>query len=254
MGTTVIGYVRVSSEEQAASGLSLEAQRERIRAYCVARGWELADIVTDAGWSAGTLERPGMELVQRLMREKLVDAVVALKLDRLTRSVRDLHALLSLSTDTGVGLVSVTENMDTTSAAGRLMLNMLAAMAEWEREVIAERTVAALAVKKARGERVSRFTTIGQEDGERGEHERAALELVHGILVDGGASLRSIAAQLAERGYRNRAGKPYHASAVQRMVERIMEAHPELREREHERAEQAGRAGRIAAVIAEMAA
>ena len=76
MSTTVIGYVRVSSEEQAASGLSLEAQRERIRAYCVARGWELADIVTDAGWSAGTLERPGMELVQRLMREKLVDAEI----------------------------------------------------------------------------------------------------------------------------------------------------------------------------------
>lgn len=254
MGTTVIGYVRVSSEEQAASGLSLESQRERIRAYCVARGWELADIVTDAGWSASTLERPGMELVRRLMREKLVDAVVAVKLDRLTRSVRDLHELLALSTDTGVGLVSVTENMDTTSAAGRLMLNMLAAMAEWEREVIAERTVAALAVKKARGERVSRYATMGQEDGERGEHERAALELVHGILAGGGASLRSIASQLAERGYRNRAGKPYHASAVQRMVERIMEAHPELAERAPERAELDHRRERIAAVLSGVAA
>lgn len=254
MGTTVIGYVRVSSEEQAASGLSLESQRERIRAYCVARGWELADIVTDAGWSASTLERPGMELVQRLMREKLVDAVVAVKLDRLTRSVRDLHELLSLSTDTGVGLVSVTENMDTTSAAGRLMLNMLAAMAEWEREVIAERTVAALAVKKARGERVSRYATMGQEDGERGEHEREALELVHGILAAGGASLRAIAAQLAERGYRNRAGKPYHASAVQRMVERIMDAHPELAERAPERAELDHRRERIAAVLSGVAA
>jgi site-specific DNA recombinase len=254
MPTTVIGYVRVSSEEQAASGLSLEAQRERIRAYCVARGWELADIVTDAGWSASTLERPGMELVRKLMAEKLVDAVVAVKLDRLTRSVRDLHELLSLSTDTGVGLVSVTENMDTTSAAGRLMLNMLAAMAEWEREVIAERTVAALAVKKARGERVSRYASIGQEDGARGEHERAALELVHGILVAGGASLRAIAGQLAEHGYRNRAGKPYHASAVARMVERIMEAHPELAERAPERAELDQRRERIAAVLSGVAA
>lgn len=232
----------------------MEAQRERIRAYCVARGWELADIVTDAGWSASTLERPGMELVRKLMAEKLVDAVVAVKLDRLTRSVRDLHELLSLSTDTGVGLVSVTENMDTTSAAGRLMLNMLAAMAEWEREVIAERTVAALAVKKARGERVSRYASIGQEDGARGEHERAALELVHGILVAGGASLRAIAGQLAEHGYRNRAGKPYHASAVARMVERIMEAHPELAERAPERAELDQRRERIAAVLSGVAA
>ena len=175
-------------------------------------------------------------------------------MDRLTRSVRDLHELLRLSAEHGVGMVSVTENMDTTSAAGRLMLNMLAAMAEWEREVIAERTVAALAVKKARGERVSRFTSIGHEEGERGEHEREALELVHGIIASGGASLRSIAGQLADRGYTNRAGKPYHASAIRRMVDRIMEMHPELREREHERAGDAERAGRIAAVVAEMAA
>ena len=117
--TTVVGYVRVSTDEQAASGLSLDSQRERIRAYCHARGWVLADIVTDAGWSASTLERPGMATVRTLMRTQLVDAVVAVKLDRLTRSVRDLHTLLQLSSDSGVGLVSVTENLDTGSAAGR---------------------------------------------------------------------------------------------------------------------------------------
>lgn len=248
--TTVIGYVRVSSEEQAASGLSLDSQRERIRAYCLARGWELAEIVTDAGWSASTLERPGMEVVRRLMRERLVDAVVAVKLDRLTRSVRDLHELLALSTDTGVGLVSVTENMDTGSAAGRLMLNMLAAMAEWEREVIAERTVAALAVKKARGERVSRYASIGREEGERGEHEREALQLVRGMLAAGGASLRSIGSQLAARGHVNRAGRPYHASAVRRMVERLVAESPELRPARAERAGSVERQSRIAAVIA----
>jgi len=249
MTTTVIGYVRVSSEEQATSGLGLEAQRERIRAYCHARGWELVDIVTDAGWSASTLERPAMNAVRQLMRERLVDAVVALKLDRLTRSVRDLHALLQLSSDTGVGLVSVTENMDTTSAAGRLMLNMLAAMAEWEREVIAERTVAALAVKKARGERVSRYATMGHEDGARGEHEREALGIVHAMLAAGSPSLRSIANALAERGYRNRAGKPYHASAVSRMVARIVAAHPELHESTDQDQDITARASRIGDVI-----
>ena len=252
MKRTVVGYVRASSEEQAASGLSLEAQRERIRAYCVAHGWELADILTDAGWSARTLERPQMGVVRRLMRERLVDAVVAVKLDRLTRSVRDLHELLALSDETGVGLVSVTESMDTSTACGRLMLTMLGAMAEWEREVIAERTVAALAVKRARGERISRFSSIGHEAGPRGDHERAALALVHDILKAGGASLRSISHRLAEHGHRNRAGHPYHASAVKRMVERIVAAHPDLRA--PVATAESSRHDRLAAVIAGVAA
>jgi DNA invertase Pin-like site-specific DNA recombinase len=254
MTRTVIGYVRVSTEEQAASGLSLQAQRERIRHYAAAHGWELADIVTDAGWSARTLERPGIELVRRVMREKLADAVVTVKLDRLTRSVRDLHELLSLSDATGVGLVSVTEQMDTGSAAGRLMLTMLGAMAEWEREVIAERTVAALAIKRARGERVSRFPIIGREDGERGENERGALVFVRDILTAGGASLRSIAAQLAARGHSNRAGHPYHASAIKRMVERVTAEHPELRTTRATPAAVIQRTERLAAVLAGVAA
>lgn len=253
--TTVIGYVRVSSEEQATSGLSLDAQRERIRAYCHARGWVLADIVTDAGWSASTLERPGMDTVRTLMRKRLVDAVVSVKLDRMTRSVRDLHALLQLSQETHVGLVSVTENLDTSSAAGRLMVNVLAAMAEWEREVIAERTVAALAVKRQRGERVSRFASIGQEEGERGAEERAALDMVRQRLErERGASLRSIARMLEESGYRNRAGQQYHASAVQRMVRRIVADHPHLKRSSTLHVVRTDRVQRIAAVVSGVAA
>jgi len=258
--TTVIGYVRVSSEEQATSGLSLDAQRERIRAYCHARGWVLADIVTDAGWSASTLERPGMDTVRTLMRKRLVDAVVSVKLDRMTRSVRDLHALLQLSQETHVGLVSVTENLDTSSAAGRLMVNVLAAMAEWEREVIAERTVAALAVKRQRGERVSRFASIGQEEGERGAEERAALEMVRQQLERDrstslrSTSLRSIARMLEESGYRNRAGQQYHASAVQRMVRRIVADHPHLKRSSTLHVVRTDRVQRIAAVVSGVAA
>ena len=252
--TTVIGYVRVSSEEQATSGLSIDSQRERIRAYCHARGWELADIVTDAGWSASTLERPGMDTVRTLMRQQLVDAVVSVKLDRLTRSVRDLHALLQLSQETHVGLVSVTENLDTTSAAGRLMVNVLGAMAEWERETIAERTVAALAVKRQRGERVSRFPSIGQEEGERGADERAALDMVRQQLErNRTASLRGIARVLDDNGYRNRAGRKYHASAVQRMVRRIVATHPHLN-RTTVATVAADRVRRIAAVVSGVAA
>lgn len=253
MVTTVIGYVRVSTEEQAAGGLSIESQRQRIAAYCTARGWHLADIVTDAGWSAATLERPGMAKVRRLMAERLVEAVVAVKLDRLTRSVRDLHELLRLSNDSGVGLVSVTENMDTGSAAGRLMVNMLAAMAEWERETISERTVAALAVKRARGERVSRFAPIGAEQGERGERERATLRIVEELMA-GGRSLRTISAQLAERGHRNRAGQPYHPSTVKRMVKLVVDSHPELAPPTRVKSDESERRGRIASIIEGVAA
>jgi site-specific DNA recombinase len=252
MATTVIGYARVSTEEQAASGLSLQAQRERIEAYCVARGWHLADIVTDAGASARTLDRAGMRKVRRLMDEGLVDGVVALKLDRLTRSVADLHELLRTSERTGVALVSVTENMDTGTAAGKLMVTMLGAMAEWEREVISERTSAALKVKRSRGERVSRYAAIGAEDGARGHEERAALDELRTLMAGRGLTLRAMSAALAERGHRNRAGKPYHASAVKRMVERLMERHPELRmtaeEHEHD-----ARRDRLAAVLKEAA-
>lgn len=218
MSITVIGYARVSTEEQAASGLSIEAQRERIRAYCVARGWELADVIVDAGQSAKSLDRPGMVKVLKLMRERLVDGIVALKLDRLTRSVRDLHELLRTSDASRVALVSVTENLDTSSAGGRLMLNVLAAMAEWEREVIAERTSAALRVKRARGERVSFHATMGTVEGERGREEREAIEYVRQRTATGRVALRTLAVELAARGLLNRAGRPYHPSAVRRMI------------------------------------
>jgi site-specific DNA recombinase len=215
MVTTVIGYCRVSTEEQAASGLSLEAQRERIAAYCMARGWVLADVIVDAGASAATLERPGMEVVRRLMDERLVDAVVALKLDRLTRSVGDFHELLKASTRTGVAIVSVTENLDTTSATGKLMANILASMAEWERDVIRERTREALAVKRARGERTSHHHRMGE--GERAAEERDAIAIVR-ELVDAGMSLRAISGELAARGHLSRTGRPYHPQTIRRMA------------------------------------
>lgn len=215
MVITVIGYCRVSTDEQAASGLSLDSQRERIAAYCAARGWVLADVIVDAGASAATLKRPGMDAVRQLMTERLVDGVVAVKLDRLTRSVGDFHELLKLSTRTGVGIVSVTENLDTGSATGKLMVNLIASMAEWERDVIRERTVAALAVKRQRGERTSRYHRMGH--GERASAERVAIDMAR-QLVTRGLSLRAVAEELARHGHLNRAGKPYHPQTVRRMV------------------------------------
>ena len=251
--TVVLGYVRVSTDEQAASGLGLDAQRERITAYCLARGWTLAAIVCDAGYSASTLKRPAMDNVRQLMRERVVDSVVVLKLDRLTRSVRDLHALLQLSQESGVGLVSVTEALDTNTAAGRLMVTMLGAMAEWEREVISERTVAALAVKRARGERISRYARMGEELGQQGADERAAIVVVRETLERGHASLRALGRELAARGLFNRAGRTYQPSAMKRMVDRVVALHPALAAVVKDHTAEA-RAKRVAEVTTKVAA
>src|SRR4029077_3563986 len=93
-----VGYVRVSTDDQAATGVSLEAQETRLRAYALATGRELAEVVIDAGESAKTLERPGMTRILAGIRSGEIGAIVSLKLDRLTRSVRDLADLLELFT------------------------------------------------------------------------------------------------------------------------------------------------------------
>lgn len=143
-------YARVSTEEQAASGFSLGAQRERMEAFCLSQGWDIAGRYIDEGVSAKDLNRPEF---QRMMGEVDADDVVLVyKLDRLTRSVRDLDDLLKTFDDQGVKFRSVTEQFDTTTATGRLFIRMVAEMAQWERETIAERTAFGKLKKAQEGE------------------------------------------------------------------------------------------------------
>ena len=109
-----VGYTRVSTEDQAQSGVSLEAQEEKIRAYCTAKGWELAKVVRDGGYSAKDLNRPGMQEVIRGCKCKELDVVVILKLDRLTRSVKDLGYLVEdVFNRHGISFSSIQDNFDT---------------------------------------------------------------------------------------------------------------------------------------------
>src|SRR5471030_1073704 len=148
-----IGYIRVSTDKQAERGLSLDAQREKLRAMAVVHDTELAEIIVDAE-SAKNLDRPGMKRILDLVRGCGVDTVIVAKLDRLTRSVRDLADLLDLFQKKGVALVSVAEALDTGCAAGRLVLNIMVSVSQWEREAISERTRDALQHKRSQGERV----------------------------------------------------------------------------------------------------
>src|ERR1035441_4062759 len=143
-----VGYSRVSTEQQADHGVSLEAQLEKIKAMAVVQGAEVIEIITDAGESAKSLDRPGMARLLAMVDAGKVQVVIIAKLDRLTRSVKDLGELLERFQKRGVSLVSVAESLDTGSAAGRLVLNIMAAVSQWEREAIAERTATALQHKK----------------------------------------------------------------------------------------------------------
>src|SRR5437879_2141274 len=139
-----IGYCRVSTDEQARDGVSLDAQEARLRSYALATARELSDVIVDSGESAKSLQRPGMQQILAGIRSGEIGAVVSLKLDRLTRSVRDLADLLDLVAKKDVALVLVAESIDTSTAIGRMVANLMATVSQWEREAIGERTAFAL--------------------------------------------------------------------------------------------------------------
>ena len=151
-----IGYIRVSTEEQANEGVSLDSQAEKVKAFCVAKDWKLVKIVQDAGKSAKDLNRPGIQKIISGCKSRDFDVIVVTKLDRLTRNVRDLGYLIQdVFEKTGVGFSSISDNFDTTTANGKLVLNILGSVAQWERDIIAERTRDALQYKKQKGEHYS---------------------------------------------------------------------------------------------------
>ena len=217
-----IGYVRVSTEKQADYGVSLEAQNEKIRAMAVVQGADLADVIIDAGESAKSLDRPGMQRLLALVDAKAVDTVIIAKLDRLTRSVKDLAELLERFTRRGVSLVSVAESLDTATAAGRLVLNIMVSVSQWEREAIGERTRDAMAHKRANGQRVGTvpfgFRMAG--DGRSLEEEPAEQDILTRIheLKAAGNTTRQIADELNRQGYVTRRGTAWRFEYVAKVL------------------------------------
>lgn len=217
-----IGYVRVSSDKQAAGGVSLEAQTDRIRAMATVQDAALVDVIVDAGESAKTLNRPGMARLLELVERHAVSVVIVAKLDRLTRSVRDLADLLERFERRGVSLVSVSESLDTGTAAGRLVLNVMMSVAQWEREAIGERTRDALRHKKAIGQRIGEVPFGYQlaADGrtlEPNEAERRTLAHIW-ELRGAGCTLQQIADALNARGVFTRRGSAWRHQYVGRLL------------------------------------
>jgi site-specific DNA recombinase len=220
-----VGYVRVSTDKQADHGVSLEAQADKIRAMAVVHGAQLIDILVDGGESAKSLNRPAMTRLLALVDAGEIEAVIIAKLDRLTRSVKDLCTLLERFSKRGVTLISVAESLDTGSAAGRLVLNIMTAVSQWEREAIGERTRDAMRHKRSHGERVGNIE-FGYRLGVDGKHlepdpaEQSVLEEIRSMRQEG-KTLRGIAAVLNHHGHRTRRGSSWRLALVARITSRF---------------------------------
>ncbi len=165
--TQVIGYARVSTNEQANSGLGLEAQRAAIQAEIDRRGWTLVEMVEEAGVSAKTLERPGIAHALQLLQQGAAGTLLVAKLDRATRSTIDAAKLLERSQREGWALVALDLGLDPTTPTGELVATIMAAVAQWERRAIGTRTKDALAAKRAQGVRLGRPTVLPADVTER---------------------------------------------------------------------------------------
>lgn len=159
--TAVVGYVRVSTDEQADSGLGLAAQRAAIEAEAARRGWNLLAIHEDAGLSGKTVKgRQGLADALAAVESGDAAALVVAKLDRLSRSLADFAALTTQAQRAGWNLVALDLGIDLGTAAGEFMANVMASAAQWERRIIGQRTRDALAVKRAQGVKLGRPRTL----------------------------------------------------------------------------------------------
>jgi DNA invertase Pin-like site-specific DNA recombinase len=160
-GTTAtiraFGYVRVSTDQQSESGAGLAAQRHTIESEATRRGWQLVDVAIDAGFSGKTMaNRPALAAALTAVEGGDADVLVVAKLDRLSRSVADFATLLDRAQREGWGLVALDLGVDTTTPAGELVANVMAAVSQWERRAIGQRTREGLAAKRAAGVRLGR--------------------------------------------------------------------------------------------------
>jgi len=219
-----VGYCRVSNDTQAREGVSLAAQHARITTWCATNGAELVEIRTDGGVSGkhGTYRPELQAALDAACAQKAV--LVVYSISRMARSNRELLEIVELLGKAGAHLVSLTEAFDTTSASGKMIFGILAVLAEFERNLIVERVKTALAHKKSRGERISRYLPFGKTAGPDGRlidnpDELATLAEARALAAEG-LSMRAIARELAARGRPTKTGARWSDVVVSRLLAR----------------------------------
>lgn len=208
---TAVGYLRVSTQEQSDSGLSLDAQRRTIESYAQARGLTIVEWFTDARVSGGTApaKRPAMRNALAALADRQAETLLAAKLDRISRSLADAVDLDRSAAKEGWRITTADQMVDTTTPAGRAAMNMLRVFSEFERDMISLRTREALAEKRAQGVQLGTPSKLTD----------AVVERVCRAAYDG-ESLRAIASSLECDGVLTGSGAAaWHANAVRRVLD-----------------------------------
>ena len=176
-----VGYIRVSTEEQSRDGISIAHQTDSITSFCQAKSWDLLEIIRDDK-TGKDMKRPGIQKLIAMIQAKKLDVAVIYKLDRLTRSVRDLGYLVADVFDkNGVAVSSIQDSFDTSNASGKLILNVLGSIAQWERETIAERTRDGLRYKKSKLQCYGPVPYGFDRDGDRLIPDHGEMQIVNMI-------------------------------------------------------------------------
>lgn len=221
-----IGYVRVSTTDQADNGVSLEAQAERIRGWCDVNGCTLAEVLVDRGLSGGRCDnRPALQEALSIIGKG--DSLVVYSLSRLARSTRDTLMIAETLESRGADLVSLSERIDTTSSTGKMVFRMLAVLSEFERDVISERTSMAMKHLRANGRYTGGHVPYGfrfvRGELEPVPDEAAVIREIQRLRLEG-VSLRGICKVLADRGIRTRTSRTFQAIQIARVLKSLPQA------------------------------
>lgn len=220
---SAIVYVRVSTADQAAEGVSMDAQESKARAWAELNGYSVKAVHVDAGLSGRRADnRPALQEAVAALSDG--DAMVVYSLSRLARSTRDAIQIAEKIEKHGADLVSISEKIDTTTAAGKMVFRMLSVLAEFESDQISERTSMAMQHKKAKGEftggKRAPYGYTRSADGKALEPVTAEQEVIALVKQHraAGLTLRAISAELEAAGILTRDAKPFAPTQVQRIA------------------------------------
>lgn len=220
----VLGYTRVSTEEQAKEGFSLAFQQRKIKEFCQLRELKLVKILEDPGHSGKDTKRPGLQELLARVPDPDIHGVVVYKLDRLSRSTRDLLEMVDdVFQKNKAEFYSVTEQVDTTTALGKFFLTIIGALAQMERDLISERTKAGMEESRRQGTYLGGLP-LGFKRTKRGglvsnPREVQIVARIHSLRASG-QTLRSIAATLEAEGYPTKNGGHWHPQTVKLILQR----------------------------------
>jgi site-specific DNA recombinase len=213
-------YIRVSTEDQAKEGYSLEVQREYLESFAEREGFEIFKIYQDDGISGYSTERPALKGLLKDAKGRKFDLVLVYKIDRFSRNLKDLLNLVDELSSSGAGFKSATEPFDTTTSAGKLMFQQLGSFAEFERNRIAERVFPGMVKGVQRGNwQGARYAPYGyryikeKKLLEIGEEESKVVKLIYTMFLCD-KSIRSITEYLTRKGYRNRKGNIFSTKLI----------------------------------------